>query len=54
MDPAKEKALSDEQAGDLEALLGALKDLEQRFAGAEMPQPYEPLPTPILRVRPPL
>lgn len=42
------------QADDLERLLAALWDLESKFAQAEIPQPYKPVPNPSLRVRPPL
>jgi hypothetical protein len=50
----KEATLTPRQAKDLQHLLAALKDLESKFAQAEMPQPYTPLPTPSMRIRPPL
>jgi len=53
-DLAKEKTLSDTQADDLEKLLAALRDLESKFAESETSQPYKPVPTPSLRIRPPL
>ena len=53
-DPAREKPLSKPEADDLEKLLAALKELELKFAQAEIPQPYKPLPTPSLHIRPPL
>lgn len=46
--------LTPAQADDLEKLLAALKELESKFALAEIPQPYKPLPTPSLRIRPPV
>jgi len=49
-----EKLLTQAQADDLQSLLAALKDLESKFAQAELPQPYTPLPTPSMRIRPPL
>ena len=52
-DLAKEKTLSDTQADDLEKLLAALRDLESKFAESETSQPYKPVPTPSLRIRPP-
>ena len=53
-DKAKEQCLNPAQVRDLQNLLAALKDLESKFAQAELPQPYTPLPTPSLRIRPPL
>ena len=52
-DPAGEP-LTPRQADELKKLLAALKDLESKFAQSELPQPYKPVPTPSLRVRPPL
>jgi predicted acylesterase/phospholipase RssA len=52
--PGAEKTLSGPEADDLEALLAALKELEFQFARAQIPQPYQPVPTPGLHVRPPL
>lgn len=51
---ADEKLLTQAQIDDLRHLLAALKDLESKFAQADLPQPYTPLPTPSLRIRPPL
>ncbi len=51
---AEERTLSGEQAQELERLLSALEKLELEFAHADLPQPYTPLPTPVLRIRPPL
>jgi predicted acylesterase/phospholipase RssA len=51
---AHEKLLTQAQIDDLRHLLAALKDLESKFAQADLPQPYTPLPTPSLRIRPPL
>lgn len=51
---ADEKLLTPAQENDLQDLLAALKDLESKFAHAELPQPYTPLPTPSMRIRPPL
>ncbi len=48
------KPLTQAQADELRDLLAALKDLELKFAQAELPQPYTPLPTPSMRIRPPL
>ena len=53
-DRRREIRLTPEQANDLQHLLAALKDLESKFAQAQMPQPYTPLPTPSMRIRPPL
>jgi len=46
--------LTPAQADDLEQLLAALWNLESKFAQADVSQPYKPVPTPSLRVRPPL
>lgn len=46
--------LTPAQAADLQNLLTALEVLELKFAHADMPQPYTPLPTPTMRIRPPL
>lgn len=51
---ADEKLLTKAQARDLQILLAALKNLESKFAQADLPQPYTPLPTPSMRIRPPL
>lgn len=53
-DKADEKRLTQAQANDLQDLLAALKQLELKFAQADLPQPYTPLPTPSMRIRPPL
>lgn len=42
------------QADALVKLLDALKDLESKFAQPATPQPYKPVPTPTLHIRPPL
>jgi len=49
-----EGTLTSRQSNDLENLLAALKDLASKFAHAESRQPYTPLPTPSMRIRPPL
>lgn len=49
-----ERALSQEEAAALESLLDALDGLQHAFERANVAQPYNPLPTPQLRVRPPL
>jgi predicted acylesterase/phospholipase RssA len=48
------RTLSEGEAGELQSLLGALEELELKFARAQIPQPYQPVPTPGLHVRPPL
>jgi len=48
------KPLTQAQADELRDLLEAIKQLESKFAQAELPQPYTPLPTPSMRIRPPL
>lgn len=52
--PDEGAQLTPDQAQDLQYLLATLIDLEARFAKAKLPQPYTPLPTPIMRIRPPL
>ena len=42
------------QANDLQQLLAALKVMDARLAQAATPQPYVPLPTPTMHIRPPL
>jgi predicted acylesterase/phospholipase RssA len=49
-----EKTVRDPQAEDLQALLAMLTELEEKFAQAALPQPYEPLPKPSLHIRAPL
>jgi predicted acylesterase/phospholipase RssA len=53
-DPAPLSPLTQQQAGELAGLLGALATLEKSFADHSSAQPYEPLPTPTLHVRPPV
>jgi predicted acylesterase/phospholipase RssA len=46
--------LSTLQQQDLQGLLAALKALESAFQRRPGPQPYKPVPTPTLHIRPPL
>jgi predicted acylesterase/phospholipase RssA len=50
----QEDILKPEHARDLSALLAMLKDLENAFDGAALPQPYTPTPNPTLHIRAPL
>ncbi len=48
------KPLTQTQSDELQRLLTALKELERQFDCADLRQPYTPLPTPSMRIRPPL
>lgn len=48
------RALSDDEAGQLQALLAGIEALEERFRVNDARQPYQPMPAPELRLRTPV